>query len=128
MAEADMNILPGTVKPVLYGLGVMGTLGTWGRSAADGTLGHLFRALHGNGEAPYILPGTECALKTSFTGLYWPVDYLLDVLVIFFWEAIDGSHPAASAVGIYFLGQYFAVLVGFYADYLRAGNGSSVLK
>lgn len=109
------------MRTVLYVLGLLGTFGTWGRAAADGTLVHLFYALHGADE--YILPGAKAALRKSFTGVYWPVDYLLDVLVIFFWEAVDGSHPATSAIGIYFLGQLFPILMAFYMDNFRAGQG-----
>ena len=110
-----------SMRTVLYVLGLLGILGTWGRAAADGTLVHLFYALHGADE--YILPGAKVALRKSFTGIYWPIDYLLDVLAIFFWEAVDGSHPATSAVGIYFLGQLFPILVAFYMDNFRAGQG-----
>ncbi|KAI9164133.1 Epoxide hydrolase aurD [Paramyrothecium foliicola] len=109
------------IRVALYGLGVVGILGTWGLAAADGTLLHLLRALHGADE--YLLPGTKSLLKKSFTGIYWPVDYLLDILVVFFWEAVDGSHPAASALGIYFLAQFLPVLVAFYVDNTRAGRG-----
>lgn len=113
-----------SVRTILYVLGLLGTLGTWGRAAADGSLVHLFNALHGADE--YILPGANAALRKSFTGIFWPIDYLLNVLVIFFWEAVDGSHPAASAIGIYFLGQLFPILVAFYMDSLRAGHGLAV--
>lgn len=63
------------VKVILYSLGLVGTLGTWGRSAADGTLERIFNALLRDGH--YILPGTRFPLKISFTGIYWPVDFLL---------------------------------------------------
>ena len=111
------------MRTVLCVLGLLGILGTWGRAVADGILVHLFYALHGADE--YIVPGAKEALRKSFTEIYWPIDYLLDVLVIFFWEAVDGSHPAASAIGIYFPGQLFPILVAFYTDNLRAGQGLS---
>ncbi|KAK2624707.1 hypothetical protein QTJ16_005900 [Diplocarpon rosae] len=116
------------ITRTLYALGLLGLIQTWGRTALDGTLVHLFHALHG--ENPYILPGTTAKLQTSFTGIYWPVDYLLDVLVVFFWEAVDGSHPTTSIIGIYFLGQLFPLVIGFYQDGLRARDDSltSVLK
>jgi hypothetical protein len=108
------------LKSVFCLLGLLGTAGTWGRSLIDGTLVNLLQALHGGPE--YILPGTKEALRTTFTGIYWPIDYLLDVLVVFFWEAVDGSHPATSVIGIYFLGQYFSILTGFYVDSFRHGQ------
>ncbi|PKX89960.1 uncharacterized protein P174DRAFT_412656 [Aspergillus novofumigatus IBT 16806] len=110
----------GSLEPVLYMLSVLGTYHTWGRTVLDGSLSHLLTALHGS--KPYILPGTESPLRTRITGIYWPVDYLLDVLIVFFWEAVDGSHPATSAVGIYFLAQYFSLLTGVYVDSLRLGQ------
>lgn len=110
----------GGLKPVLYMLSVLGTYHTWGRTVLDGSLSHLLTALHGS--KPYVLPGTESPLRTRITGIYWPIDYLLDVLIVFFWEAVDGSHPATSAVGIYFLAQYFSVLTGVYVDSLRLGQ------
>ncbi|KAM0800658.1 hypothetical protein BDR22DRAFT_908273, partial [Usnea florida] len=93
----------------------------WGRAALDGTLVHLFQALRGPKE--YILPQSGCRLRTKVTGIYWPIDYLLDVLIVFFWEAVDGSHLMTSAMGIYFLGQLFAILVAFYIDCFRQGHG-----
>lgn len=100
-------------------LAAVGTWGTWGRTVQDGTLTALLNALHG--PRPYVLPGTKSLLRSDFTGV-WPVDYLLQVLVVFFWEAVDGSHPTASAIGLYFLLQYFSVLTVVYTDSFRAGN------
>jgi len=116
-----MAIDASNVKFILYTLGLLGTLGTWGRAAGDGTLVHLFHALHGPKE--YVLPGTASLLRRSLTRIYWPIDYLLDVLIVFFWEAVDGSHPGTSAIGVYFLGQLFPILVAFYMDYFRQGQG-----
>ncbi|KAI0892648.1 hypothetical protein F4806DRAFT_499762 [Annulohypoxylon nitens] len=115
-------IIPKPVNFLLYSFGLAGSLALWGRAAVDGTLEHLLGALHGS--EPYKLPGTQNLLRTRFTGI-WPLDYLLDVLVIFFWEVADGSHPDASAIGLYFLGQYVAVLSTFYLEYSRKGAGSS---
>jgi hypothetical protein len=129
MADRNQTVAGSHImRSTLYVLGLLGTVSIWGRAAADGTLVHLFYALHGVDE--YILPGAKAALRTSFTGIYWPIDYLLDVLLIFFWEAVDGSHPATSAIGIYFLGQLFPILVAFYMDSFRAGHGlgASLIK
>jgi len=123
-----MTINSSNMKSILYTLGLLGTLGTWGRAAVDGTLVHLFHALHG--PKGYILPGTASHLRKNFTGIYWPIDYLLNVLIVFFWEAVDGSHPGTSAIGIYFLAQLFPILVAFYTDYSRQsqGLGSRLLR
>ncbi len=109
------------MKLFFYTFGLLGILGTWGRASLDGTLVHLFHALHGSKE--YVLPGTNSLLIKKLTGIYWPVDYLLNVLIVFFWEAVDGSRPGTSAVGVYFLGQLFPILVAFYVDYYRRGSG-----
>ncbi|KAF5856601.1 hypothetical protein ETB97_007101 [Aspergillus alliaceus] len=92
------------------------TLG--GGPSLDGSLSHLLTALHGS-NLPYILPGTKSPLRTRIAGIAWPIDYLLDMLLVFFWEAVDGSHPATSAIGIYFLAQYLSVLTGIYVDSTR---------
>ena len=105
------------MKYIFYALGLLGLLNTWGRLAIDGTLLHLFHALHGAKD--YILPDTTSLLHRNFTGIYWPIDYLLNILIVFFWEAVDGSHPATSAIGIYFLSQLFPILVAFYTEYFR---------
>ncbi|KAL8875069.1 MAG: hypothetical protein Q9198_006521 [Flavoplaca austrocitrina] len=109
------------MKLFFYTFGLLGVIGTWGRASLDGTLVHLFNALHGSQE--YVLPGTSSLLRGRFTGIYWPVDYMLKVLVVVFWEAVDGSRPGTSAVGVYFLGQLFPILVAFYLDYCRRGQG-----
>ncbi|KAF2726643.1 hypothetical protein EJ04DRAFT_598620 [Polyplosphaeria fusca] len=116
------NTNPVTKWP-FYALTVLGTMFLWGGTLLDGSMQHLLRALHGPED--YILPGTQTHLRQVFTGIYWPIDYLLDVLVIFFWEVADGSHPATSVIGIYFLGQLLCVLVNIYLDSLRNGNAKS---
>lgn len=108
------------LKPFLYALAALGAYHTWGRTIADGTLTHLLHAMHS--KDGYILPGTDSFLRTSITGIYWPIDYLLDILIVFFWEAVDGSHPTTSAIGIYFLSQFLSVFTGLYVDSLRHGQ------
>jgi hypothetical protein len=78
-------------------------------------------------DGEYTLPGTKYTLRDSFCGI-GPLDYLARVLVVFFWEAIDGSHPKTSAAGIYMAGQMAPVIVAQYLDGLRKGNGASALK
>lgn len=119
MAEQPPNSIR-TATLVFYGLAVLGFCYTRGRTVVDGSLGYLLKALHG--ENLYILPGTNSALRTSVTGIYWPFDYLLNVLIVFFWEAVDGPHPTSSTIGIYFLGQYFSILMTLYIDSSRLGN------
>ena len=119
MAESSL-VSTRSVQWVLYAFAALGFYNTWGRAAIDGTLLLLFKALHGS--KPYTLPQTDSLLKTTITGIRYPVDYLLNVLVIFFWQAVDGSHPTTSVIGIYFLGQYFGVLTSYYINSWRSGN------
>ena len=120
-SETQKSVHSTKMKAILCTFGLLGVLGTWGRAALDGTLVHLFHALHE--PKGYILPQSGSRLRTSITDIYWPIDYLLDVLIVFFWEAVDGSHVATSTIGIYFLGQLFAILVAFYMDSFRQGQG-----
>lgn len=101
-------------------LGILGFYSTWGRTIIDGTLARLLTALHDS--KPFCLSGTHEPLQTHITGLYWPVDYLLNLLILFFWEAVDGSHPTTSLVGFYFAGQHLSIVVAHYVDSYRRGN------
>lgn len=96
----------------LYILAFLGFYGTWIRSALNGSLAILFQSLHVTG----TLPGGQLPLKTSLTGIYWPLDYLLDMLIVFFWQSVDGSHPSTSLFGLYFAGQHIAVIAALYVD------------
>ena len=110
-----------TQKAVVYTLGILGLYGTWGRAIIDGTLIRLLKAIHGR--EPFIMPGTTLEpLKTSITGVYWPIDYILNILIIFFWEAVDGSHPTTSAVAFYFAGQHLSLVTLMYGNSLKYGN------
>ena len=119
MAETILLSNP-SAQRIFYALALLGFYNTWGRSAIDGTLILLFRALHGS--KTNLLPGTTSLLKTTITGIRWPIDYLLNVLIVFFWQAVDGSHPSTSVIGIYFLGQYFSILTSFYINSWRSDN------
>lgn len=113
-------------KALFIALSALGTFAVWGRNILDGSFAQLSAALELHGSSEYILPGAKEALA-SFTGIA-PLDRQLGIFILFFWGAVDGSHPAASAVGIYFLGQYLSVLTAMYIDGLRKGNGSGVGK
>ncbi|KAJ5736897.1 uncharacterized protein N7483_002022 [Penicillium malachiteum] len=128
MSINNLNPSPNdsVLSKVFIVLGIIGTGVTWGRTIGDGTLAHLLEALDGT-DGKYILPGTDFTLRDNFTGI-WPLDYLLRTLVVFFWEVVDGSHPAATTTGIYFIGLLFPIIVAIYLDGLRRGNGSSILK
>ncbi|KAH8433862.1 uncharacterized protein LDX57_011499 [Aspergillus melleus] len=111
-------------KALLCAFGVIGFLGTHGRTGADGSTALISNALESPN--PYNLPGTHSALHKTFTGLP-PVDFIISMLVLFWWETIDGSHPATSAIGLYFLGQLLPCIVITYLNALR-GNKPSLVK
>ncbi|KAH6645364.1 hypothetical protein BKA67DRAFT_664450 [Truncatella angustata] len=111
------------LKAVFVGLGLLGFVATWGRMLADGSFALILKVLEGDSK----VPGSDFGLRDSFSGI-GPLDDLARTLVVFFWEAIDGSHPKSSAAGIYMAGQMAPVIVVQYLDSLRKGNGASTLK
>lgn len=72
---------------------------------------------------PHILPATEgmAALKKTYIGFGW-IDYLLTVLTLFFWEAVDGSSPSASLFCFMFAGQLTAAWTILYVEGRRYAN------
>lgn len=111
-------------KVVVCVIGLVGTLRIHGRARADGSTALLLEAL--DSPTPYILPGTDSILTSTFTG-FKPLDYILRLLVLFWWETLDGSHPDTSAIGLYFLGQLLPCIVIVYLDALR-GEKPSLVK
>jgi len=96
-----------SLKASIFVLAVAGLYTTWGRSAIDGTLTRLLTALQQE--------------RISIIGIY-PIDLLLQVLILFFWEAVDGSHPSTTAVAIYFAGQHLSIISALYINSYRAAN------
>lgn len=84
----NMTTVSASMWWTLYTLGLLGFYRTWIRSALNGPLSIVFTSLHVTG----TLPGGGLPLKTSLTGIYWPLDYLLNMLIVFFWQVADGSH------------------------------------
>jgi hypothetical protein len=113
-------------KAIFYVLSLLGTCAIWGRTVLDGSFMLLSAAL--DVQDTYILPGTKDALLLSITGIKYPFDYQLGILILFFWEAVDGSHPATSAIGIYFLGQFLSILTVMFTDSFRKGQVSGFGK
>ncbi len=78
-----------------------GCYGTWYMMLNNGTTAYMSDIRdHG----PRVLPGTDEALKTVYTGVP-AIDHQLAVLTLFFWEVVDGSHPAASLFCFHFATQ-----------------------
>jgi len=98
-------------------LGV-GLYTTWYLLYKNGTV-ELMQDVRDRG--PHILPGTRDPLKKSYIGIGW-IDYQLTVLTLFFWEAVDGSRPAASLFCFGFAGQATAAWSILYVEGRRLGN------
>lgn len=120
LAMPSSTSLP-SPQSVLPSLAIAGTCFIWAGSFIDGSLILLLKAVFSR---KHILPGTQSLLKRSFTGIYWPLDFLLGILVVFFWEAVDGSHPTSSTLGLYFIAQYLPILTTVYTDSFRTGNAA----
>ncbi|KAB8261638.1 hypothetical protein BDV32DRAFT_32678 [Aspergillus pseudonomiae] len=115
------TLLP--AKSLLIALGVVGVLGTWGRTALDGSTELLTKVLDDpNGQ----LPGTQVPLQRTFTGIRIPIDHIISTLVVFWYEVVDGSHPSSTAVALYFLGQLLPCLVIAYTNAQRGSKSSLV--
>lgn len=69
-------------------------------------------------------PCFELDLLGSITRLITYSKYSLS----FFWEAADGSHPDVTAISLYFLEQYFAVVAIFYLGYSQQGLRRDLVK
>lgn len=112
-------------KILILAIGIIGVLGTLGRAFADGSMPLQMEAV--DSPTPYILPGTQFSLRQTFTGIKYPIDNTLRMLVVFWFEALDGSHPAASGVSFYFMGQLFPCILVTYLNGLR-GDRPSLVK
>lgn len=100
-AVLDMSTLVNATKLALLLLCAAGYYGTFYMLMNNGTTKHMS---HIRDVGPRILPGTNEPLKTHYVGI--PViDYQLTVLALFFWEMVDGSHPAASLFCFHFATQ-----------------------
>ena len=109
-------MIHGDLQVIVYLLAIFpGFYATWGSGSINGTLLHRFTALHVKG----TLPGTNAPFRDRLTGIYWPIDYLPNVLIRFFWQAVDGSHPIASLVCLYFAGQHASVVATLPIDSYR---------
>ncbi|TAQ89193.1 hypothetical protein B7494_g2488 [Chlorociboria aeruginascens] len=110
--------LPYPLKLSIYGLAFIGFYGTWIRMVINGTLYLFLNHLHFDMD----LPGLGASLVTRITGIYYPIDYYFNVWIIFFWNAVDGTHPTTSLIALYFAGQHFGTTACLYVDQYRNGK------
>ncbi|EON68662.1 hypothetical protein W97_07920 [Coniosporium apollinis CBS 100218] len=123
--SAGLERLPYDTLKVIFGcLSAAAFYITWGRSLLDGTLMQIL-ALRG-AKTPSV-PGTNEPLRMTFTGIV-PVDYWFTIMVLFFWEALDGSHPDTSLTGVYFLGQLVGIWMLVWLEGARAGSLKTVVS
>ncbi|KAL8658587.1 MAG: hypothetical protein Q9202_007516 [Teloschistes flavicans] len=88
--------------------------------------GDMMRDIRNNG--PHLLPYTDGApLKKMYTGIA-AVDYQLTVLILFFYNVVDGSHPGACLQAYHFVGQTFAGYGLLVLESLRYGNESKIIS
>ena len=87
-----MSLLFTSVKVALVFLAAGAYYATWYLFLNNGTIDHITKTLD---VGPQLLPGTNEPLRTVYTGVP-AIDHQLTVLVLLFWEAVDGSNPAAS--------------------------------
>ncbi|ROT41095.1 hypothetical protein SODALDRAFT_349169 [Sodiomyces alkalinus F11] len=109
---------------VLFGtLSAFAFYSTWGMSVLDGTMS---RMLELRGMETPLIPGTDVPLRLHFTGIA-PIDNWYTIMVLFFWQAVDGSHPATSLAGVYFLGQLVAIWTLVYVEGAKVENKKNCL-
>jgi hypothetical protein len=108
----------GPARVTLLLLSACAIYATWGRSFIDGTLNHMLDIRLA--DVP-LIPGTKEPLRLHYTGIP-PLDYWFTIMVLFFWEAVDGSHPGTSLTGIYFLGQLVGIWTLVWVEGCRSGN------
>lgn len=77
---------------------------------------------------PHVLPYTDKApLRKQYTGIEL-VDYQLTVLVLFFYNMVDGSHPNACLQAYHFGGQIISGWSLLVLESLRWGNRSRLIS
>lgn len=114
----NMPTLIGSTQAFLILLAAFGFYTTWYLIYNNGT-SDMMEQIRDQG--PHLLPGTKAPLKRDFTGVK-PIDYQLTVLVLFFWEQVDGSLPNASLFCFMFAGQAVAAWTLIYVEGQRRSN------
>ncbi|GME43468.1 hypothetical protein GTA08_BOTSDO00033 [Neofusicoccum parvum] len=76
--------------------------------------------------AATTLPGTDVPLTREWTGV-GRIDRQLTVLLIFFWQLLDGRYPQATLQGVHFFGQMGAFWTLMQLEAKREGNKSRII-
>ena len=106
------------VQCILLCLFCIAIYSTWYLVYNNGTVDLLAHARQNEFNS---LPGTPAPLKEVYTGL-GVIDNQLTVLVLFFWEIVDGSIPPASLHAFHFAGQIAAAWGLIMIESMRTGN------
>ncbi|KAL1620252.1 hypothetical protein SLS56_009744 [Neofusicoccum ribis] len=75
--------------------------------------------------ASTTLPGTDVPLTREWTGVD-RIDRQLTVLLIFFWQLLDGRYPQATLQGVHFFGQMGAFWTLMQLEAKREGNNTTI--
>lgn len=110
-------------KSLLCIFGAVGITGTWVRTALDGSTEQLMKVMN---DPQGRLPDSQALLQRTFTGIRYPFDHIISTLVVFWYEVVDGSHPASTAVALYFLGQLLPCILIAYTNGQRGSKPSLV--
>ncbi|MCJ1404566.1 hypothetical protein MMC11_007792 [Xylographa trunciseda] len=108
----------------LIALSGLGAYLTWGLALNNGTLSMMERIRE---YGPQLLPGTDVPLKQSYTGIQ-AIDNQLTVLVLFFWQLVDGGMPGASLGTFRFASQFVPGWGLVVLESMRSGNKGRIIS
>ena len=105
-------------------LSVAAYYATWHILLNNATTNHMARI---RDIGPRLLPGTTEPVRTVYTGVP-SIDYQLTVLVLLFWEIVNGSTPAGSLFCFHFATQIACGWGLLMIESLRHGNQRTIVS
>jgi hypothetical protein len=114
-ASRKPSILADPIIALQIFLAIYACYATWGLNVIDGSVGRMLAIF--NADVP---------VKTHFTG-FPPLDNWIVFMIVFFWEALNGSHPLLVIEGLYFFGQVTAMWTLMCLEGNRNGNKGLVV-
>ena len=112
------------LQATLVALSALGAYLTWGLALSNGTITMME---YTRNVEPQVLPGTDSPLKQSYIGIQ-AVDNQLTVLVLFFWQLVDGSMPNASLSTFRFASQFVPGWGLVVIEGMRSGNKGKIIS
>ncbi|KAL8728133.1 MAG: hypothetical protein Q9181_005450 [Wetmoreana brouardii] len=120
-----MPLLLNIARLLLLSLSGLGFYLTWYIFMNNGAA-QMMNDIRDNG--PHILPYTDGGpLRKTYTGIA-VVDYQLTILVLFFYNIVDGSHPNACLQAYHFFGQAIAGYSLLILEGRRYGNKWKIIS